>query len=303
MKNVIIYGLGRKWERNKEEIVKEYKVIGHSDSNDSFQTEYSDFITKEQLVDVEDGILVCAAWPTSADIIHELVEEMNIEPKRIMLWDDEKNKKNRSQSFYSYAQFGEDYVINSLLRKRGIALKDATYVELGVCNPINDNNTYFLHLGGARGLLVDANKEYIAVIKTLREQSIVLNKAVVEDSSETPVIRFYITEDGGTSSVDVDSIRFHNTDIKDSIEVSTITINECMEQLGEKCIVLSVDLEGLDENVLFSLDFDKYAPVIICAETRNKGGRIFSYLEEKGYSYVFSNGVNDIWMKEGQEKK
>ena len=301
-KSIIVYGLGRVWNKNCQLIDSHYEIVGYSDSNDKLKANYTEFVTVPNINQKDADILVCVAWPQMADIINVLIDEYKISQERIIVWEKEecclRNLTNRGSEFYSHSQFGEDYVIYSLLREKGIQNEAVRYIELGVWNPIRLSNTYLFYECGAKGILVEANPRYINAIETIRSNDIVLNRAVVSEDRRGESIPFYITEDGGTSSIDAKSIDEHKTSIEEKVEVKTVTINKCMELLGERCTVLSIDLEGLDEEVLFSLDFDRYAPEIICAETRGKGGKLFDYMKEKGYSYVFANGVNDIWSKE-----
>ena len=300
-RRVIVYGLGRLWKNNRETIESQYEVCGVCDSNEKYRYEYNNFISKNDIKEAKLYVLICVAWPNLAEVINELIETHKVSEEKIMVWKAENDlilySKETKPDFYVYSQFGEDYVIHKLLEEKGIREKNASYIELGVFDPIRVNNTYFLHLSGAKGLLVDANKEYISTIRILRKGSIVLNRAVVEDSNKQPIVDFYVTEDGGTSSVDTSSIEDHKTIIREKVEVKTITINECLDMLGKQCDVLSVDLEGLDEAVLYSIDFEKYKPRIICAETRNQCDELVKYICDKGYKYVFSNGVNDIWSR------
>lgn len=300
-KRVIAYGLGRLWKKNRKKIEHQYEVVGVSDSNEEYKKEYSSFIPKKDIKDTCIDVLICIAWPNLVEVINELLENYGVAEERIMVWQTENDlflqRKVVKPNFRAYSQFGEDYVIHKLLEEKGIMDKDASYIELGVFNPTRDNNTYFLHLSGAKGILVDANKEYIPTIRIIRKGSVVLNKAVVENSNRQPIVDFYVTEDGGTSSVDINSIEEHKTVIKKKVEMETITINECLNMLDKNCDVLSVDLEGLDEKILYSLDFKAFQPKIICAETRNQCDELVKYICDKGYKYVFSNGVNDIWSR------
>ena len=61
---------------------------------------------------------------------------------------------------------------------------------------------------------------------------------------------------------------------------------------------MSIDLEGMDREILLSTTFDeKYGPDIICAETRETDDEIVVHMNSQKYDLVYLNGVNSIWKK------
>ena len=63
----------------------------------------------------------------------------------------------------SYAQNGEDLVVESLFRVLGI---DApTYVDVGAYEPLVCNNTYFFYRKGGHGVLVEPNVDLTPMLK------------------------------------------------------------------------------------------------------------------------------------------
>ncbi len=59
--NIIVYGLGRDYCEHKEFIENKYEVIGVTDSDLSKKTEYSNFIIKEDLLNLDyDRVLICS---------------------------------------------------------------------------------------------------------------------------------------------------------------------------------------------------------------------------------------------------
>lgn len=299
MDKVIVYGLGMTWKKNRKRITARFDVVGYSDRNENYRNEYSDFLSCNHLANRPEDILICATWKWWPYMIQSLVDNYGIDESRIRLWTDEEDliKREHYDAFFSYAQFGEDYVIARMLNDLGISFQEANYIELGTCNPIRHNNTVFLHRNGAKGLCVEANPDFVPAIRALRKGCIVLNRAVVGSDCKEKTLPFYIEKEGGMSSLDKEWIeRCSNIQIVKTELVETITINECMEIFGLPCRVLSVDVEGYDEIVLRDIDYDKWAPNIICAET---GGRIdvLEMMKSKGYEYAFGNGTNDIWVR------
>ena len=67
--------------------------------------------------------------------------------------------------------------------------------------------------------------------------------------------------------------------------------------------LLSIDVEGLDFEILKSIDYEKYQPKVICAETllyddKQKGYKnpeISQFLQSKNYSIYADTRVNTIF--------
>lgn len=62
--------------------------------------------------------------------------------------------------------------------------------------------------------------------------------------------------------------QYNNQNIEHIIQVSMITINEAIkENFTSYPNFISLDVEGLDFDILKSFDFNKYRPEIFCIET------------------------------------
>jgi hypothetical protein len=73
------------------------------------------------------------------------------------------------------------------------------------------------------------------------------------------------------------------------------------EQLGGPPGFLSIDTEGMDLDILKTLDFDRFRPDVICVETLAVGGDavnvdILRLLESKRYSARGATFVNTIFV-------
>ncbi len=87
------------------------------------------------------------------------------------------------------------------------------------------------------------------------------------------------------------------------ISLPVVTIQEIVKKYHNNIFpdLLSIDVEGLDEEILRSIDFETNFPKIICVETQNyaKGMReesIISFLEEKNFKIVAETGLNTIFI-------
>ena len=297
--DVIIYGLGKYFTDvcEKEDLFKDlYNIVGYSDRDNSFEKKYSDYIEPSELhIRSYDYILITSIF--YREIINDLVDKYKINDRKILVWEEEKRKReyfNKQGAYFANGQFSEDYVINCILKEKGIDRKNAAYIEVGVDNPFAGNTTYFLHLSGASGILVDGNPETINLIRTVRKNQIVINKVISNERKEK--VPFYISNIPALSSLSKENIELNNGKVKEKIFVETTTINDVL-RMQDRTIVLSIDLEGYDRIAIMSIDFDLFQPEIICAEVGKPDDILITYMEEKGYLFYFCNYINSIWKR------
>ncbi len=212
------------------------------------------------------------------------------------------DKKTNSQS-------GEDAILAYIVSKLQIPLEDCDYLDLGANRPIEGSNTNFFYTRGARGVLVEANPELIPDLKKYRSGDIILNNCV--DTEDGKQVEFVIMTDDGLSTPDMDAvaeIQKINPDIqvKSKVCVQTITINTIMEKYFSKApVICSVDIEGKDFEILSSLDFSKYRPLLIVVEMieysnqialHDKRRDVLELMLSSGYEEYAFTGINSIFI-------
>ncbi len=169
----------------------------------------------------------------------------------------------------SYAQFGDDLVADSLFKGLGIA--NPTYLDIGAADPIIGNNTYFCYLEGCRGVLVEPDVAHTERLKSLRPGDTVLVAGIGID--ETTEADFFVMSSPGLNTFDktqaerLDRETEHK--IVRKIKMPLLGLNRVIaEHFGGKAPdYLSIDIEGLEFAVLKTLDFTRYRPKLICADT------------------------------------
>jgi FkbM family methyltransferase len=169
----------------------------------------------------------------------------------------------------TYAQFADDLVAANLLY--GVGVVELTYLDIGAYDPINDNNTYHFYLEGSRGVLVEPNPAITERLKSVRPRDTVLVAGIGVD--DAPEADYYMLDNPGLNTFDKDQAeriaRETKHKIQKVIKMPLMNINRVIaEHLGGKAPdLISIDIEGLDYAVLKTLDFNKYRPKLICAET------------------------------------
>lgn len=168
----------------------------------------------------------------------------------------------------TYSQNGEDRIICSLLKyikseERGI------YVDVGCFHPRQFSNTFFLHYSGWRGVNIDANQASIDSFCRERPNDKSICCAV---GMESGACDFYVMEPTAASTISkAQAMRFEEFGWK-IVEIRQVPVRTLSSLLDEyvpentPIDLLDVDLEGMDEFVLSSVDLNKYRPRIISAE-------------------------------------
>jgi len=193
----------------------------------------------------------------------------------------------------SFSQQGEDLIIYDLLHGL-MRIDKPVYLDIGAADPVGANNTYLLYWTGGHGVLVEPNPYYVERLKQRRPNDTVVAAGVgVDDAQEAdyfiirgrPMLNTFSREQvamlqkGRTEDV-----------VEKTMKVRLIAIDHLIETyLGGKAPdLLSIDVEGLDLAILRTLDFRKYRPGAICAETILMGSNqvdpgIATLLASQGY--------------------
>ena len=211
----------------------------------------------------------------------------------------------------SYSQAGEDVVVMHLLNDIGI--KQIKYLDIGANKPTFGSNTYLFYSRGNTGVLVEADPSLIPRLKSYRKRDEILNIGVAV--SEEKELEFYIFNEPGANTFNKEEALKRDQQglhkIVDTIKVPLISINELIKNNFKTYPdFMSIDIEGLDLEVLKSLDIVKYPIPIICVETcqystnhiRPKDLSIGEFMKSIGYfaygdTYINTIFVNENWFK------
>ena len=205
----------------------------------------------------------------------------------------------------SFSQSGEDLVIAFMAYYLGI--QNVRYLDVGANDPVRLSNTYYFYKKGARGVLVEPNA---ALCKKLREQrpGDTVVEAGIGVSAAKEADYYVMTFDGLNTFSREEAEHQEKTSggkikIREVIKLPLLDINRVMEQHfpGGPPSFLSIDTEGLDLAILRSIDFNKFRPPIICAETlisnsRKNRPEIADFMAKQGYVARGSSFVNTIFV-------
>ncbi len=202
-----------------------------------------------------------------------------------------------------FGQTGEDIVLRSLFY--GVN-RPLFYLDIGCNHPISLSNTFGFYLEGGRGICVDANEELIKAYTKIRPRDIALNTLISNNEEE---VTFYSFENHVLSTANpevVEKAGKAHTIRKRTMRSRTLT-SILSEHLPENTTMdlLSIDVEGLDFEVLKSLDLNIYRPSVILIEMHQLNisdvhfhqHEIIQYLSNYDYKMKFYSSMNGYFVK------
>jgi FkbM family methyltransferase len=209
----------------------------------------------------------------------------------------------------SYAQQGEDLIVENILKMVGMK-GPATYLDVGAYDPVFDSNTYALYRAGGHGVLVEPNPAKIARLESVRPRDKTLNAGVGLSAQPTTGDYYVIAgQSAGLlntfSKEDAEELQRKSPGqkvIEKVLKMPLLNINTIMqEHLGGAPNFLSIDTEGMDLDILKTVDFERFRPDVICVETLAVGGDavnvdILKLFESKRYSARGATFVNTIFV-------
>jgi FkbM family methyltransferase len=210
---------------------------------------------------------------------------------------------------YSYAQFGEDLIVDSFFNM-GMNRSDITYLDIGTNSPVTGNNTYLFYLRKCKGVCVEPDIHLYERIVSKRPNDTVLNAGVGINGIKEGVFYYFPEPYTGwnTFSKEEAEQKTKQTGIqfKSDRVIPFLSVNDIISKNFDTCPdFVSIDVEGLDYQIITSLDFEKYKPAVFCVETMEfnnmklgkKNSQVKAYLETKGYMVYADTYVNTIFVR------
>jgi FkbM family methyltransferase len=175
----------------------------------------------------------------------------------------------RSTGRISYAQSGEDLIIDFIFR--ALRIKRPSYLDIGAHDPYLFSNSYFFYQQGSKGVTVEPDPDLYRRLLRERPRETHLNVGVAATPAAQRAFFVMSTPTLNTFS-ESEARRYEETGhhkIKRIDAVNVVTVEKIVEDNfgGEAPELLSVDVEGLDFEILASVNFNKIRPIVICVET------------------------------------
>jgi FkbM family methyltransferase len=198
------------------------------------------------------------------------------------------------------SQFGQDLFVISKVKHNNRKY----FVELGASDGIELSNTYLLETWhGWSGLLIEPAEIVASALVTNRPNAFISLAAVVPNYEDS--YRFIALSNPGLSHLINDDSREGRDCVEGNpstkVKMFTLTGLLAHHNLPNYIDFLSLDVEGLEFEILKSFDFSRYCFGIICVEHNYRSDRldIHNLLSCKGYKRVYGrvSKVDDWYIK------
>jgi FkbM family methyltransferase len=219
-----------------------------------------------------------------------------------------RQEKNLSVEHLTYSQEGEDRVLFRLLEEKGIGF----YVDIGAHHPVRFSNTFLFYLMGWKGINIDAMPGSMDAFHTLRPRDINLELPI---SSKEQLLKYYSFNEPALNTFSEEEAKKQDGKgsykIIQTFEMETHPLVDVLDkylEANQKIDVMSIDVEGLDFDVLKSNNWEKYMPEIILIESlrvsleRIHENEIFIFLKDRGYT-IIAKTVNTLFFKREEISK
>ena len=209
----------------------------------------------------------------------------------------------------SYAQFGEDLILWSILETHN-RLLSGFYIDVGAHDPIYCSNTALLHkFKNWTGINIDASEDSIDTFNLIRPKDINICCPI---NHKEELLDYAIFNHPGINTLDPSAREAQRNaphghfKLLKTIQLRTQTLEKILDDhlpLGQNIDVLNVDVEGLDLKVLLSNNWSKYKPFVIMVEIHglnlqnSLSNPIVDFLTQKGYKLVSHCFVTAFFIK------
>jgi FkbM family methyltransferase len=197
----------------------------------------------------------------------------------------------------SYSQEGEDLVLLGLFEGQPAG----TFVDVGAHHPRRFSNTHLLSEAGWRGLNIDPLPGTAETFRRERPHDVTVECGIAEDAGELAFFRFV---EPALSTFDPDLAAERQDAGWPLAERHTIAVRPLAELVTEhlrtdRVDLLTVDVEGLDLQVLASAGLGRIRYDVICVEALRDEltaqGPLHELLDGHGYVLVAATGRSRIY--------
>ena len=217
--------------------------------------------------------------------------------------------KARSDCQKSFSQLGEDRIIKFLLDTFGI--QRCRYLDIGAHHPRRLSNTYLFYTLGGSGVLIEPNRSMASLISEARPRDLCLNVGLAGEFRAS--VPFYVMKSDTLSTFSKREAERMVSECGESIvEVRSVEVRTPESVLSENFSndlnLVSLDVEGLEMEILESFDLRKYRPEVFCIETISyavdgkgvKSSVLAPFMASHGYRIFADTHVNTIFVDQAR---
>jgi FkbM family methyltransferase len=162
------------------------------------------------------------------------------------------------------------------------------FLDLGAADGITNSNTYILEkFFRWNGICIEPNPIFLQQLKETR--NCIIDGSVISDRHEKVSFRIDNKQLGGIIAEDTDNsmrVRADQLSNAEIITLNAVTLTELLDRYNAPKVIdyFSLDVEGSEERVIRSFDFDRYR--FECLTIERPTPEVNEILFENGYVFV-----------------
>ena len=190
----------------------------------------------------------------------------------------------------SFSQEGEDRILQRIFENQ----EKGFYVDIGAHHPQRFSNTYLFYLKGWRGINIDAMPGSMDIFNKLRSEDINIEVAISNTEEELIYYMFDEPALNGFNEELMLSRNFSKYQLLEKRTSKTQKLSKILEKHlpnGDVIDFMTIDVEGLDLEVLQSNNWKKYRPKFVLVEDLTHfeldnlcESQVFIFMKEQGYT-------------------
>ena len=204
----------------------------------------------------------------------------------------------------SWSQEGEDRILRRIFERK----KDGFYVDVGAHHPERFSNTFMDYKCGWRGINIDAMPGSMSEFNKIRPRHLNLELGIGEQEGN---LDYFVFNEPALNGFSKDLSDERNQAgstyrIESVIKIDVLPLQQVLDNYlpaGQSIDFMSIDVEGLDFQVLKSNDWKKYRPTYVLAEILGSSlheidqSDIGQFMRETGYA-LYAKCRNTVFFKE-----
>lgn len=187
-----------------------------------------------------------------------------------------------------------------------LGVRKPRYLDIGAFHPTIGSNTYLAYLAGGQGVLVEPNPPMAKMLGEVRPRDVVVNAGVgVGEATSAP---YYLIRDrpqlNTFSKPQVDRYVAQGRSLEKTIDMKLVSIDSLLEtHFAQGLDLLSIDVEGLDLEILQSMSESGVRPTVVCVETAVFDSTALvqpaiELLRSRGYAVRGGSMINTMFVDE-----
>lgn len=202
-----------------------------------------------------------------------------------------------------YSQEGEELLLTRVFKNQ----KTGFYVDVGAHHPMRFSNTYHFYKRNWTGINVEPNPDAFQAFEKARKKDVNLNFGIANKKDS---LEYYMFNEPALNTFS-ESVLHERTQLDGCMHIKTLTVpvlplSEVFETflpIGKHVDFLSIDVEGLDLEVLKSNNWLKFRPKLILVEQLNLDDienldfEIHVFMKSINYT-LFAKTYNTLFYKD-----